>query len=659
MIEARRVRLAMAMGERPQGTPAGAWEVVIMQEGEANGLYFPFEVLRQAAAHFAGAPVFVDHATAADRARPGGRSVRDLVGLVAAPAADPAQRRVTARLHLMRQAGWLRELIAQLGAHPHILGLSADVWLRSATSPSRGKPTVASIDAVNSVDIVVNPAAGGRFLVSARHTQAKEADCIMDGLSPSTRVQTALDAVQPHNRPKPPDDTLAQEAAAGTSGAGASGALGSGAGTSGAEVELATLRAELLEVRLAQSRLPESLKATARRLAVAAPDAQTALAAVGDLERQWADATAQAAIRGLGQVTSVRSGLDRAQLAFERLMGLPETAAHREAGRLSGIRELYDLLTGDWERHGVYRADRVTLANATTSTMAQVVANVLNKVMLQSYEARQWWRAIVHEEDFPSMQEVKWITVGGFGDLDTVAEGDAYTEKTWDDAAETATFVKKGNYIGVTLEMIDRDDVAAVRAIPRRLGVAANRTLSAAIAALFTANSGVGPTLADGKALFHADHGNLGSAALDDASWRAAVQAMFKQAEFHSAKRLGVRPSYCLAPIELEPTAVGLFTTALEPGLAGNTRAIEQANHSVITVPEWTDADDWAAVAAPSDLEGICIGYRFGRGPEIFVADGDLMGTMFTNDEMRAKVRFVYALGIGDYRALYKAKVTA
>ncbi|MBC7238816.1 MAG: hypothetical protein H5T71_01790, partial [Chloroflexi bacterium] len=296
------------------------------------------------------------------------------------------------------------------------------------------------------------------------------------------RVQTALDAVS--NSQSTPPAPSAQEAAA----------LGAPTEAPNTE-EAALLRRELIAVRLAASKLPEPLKATARALAEAAADAHGALEAIGTLERQWADATASAAIRGLGQIVSMRTPLERIELAFERLMGLEETAAHRDAERLSGIRELYDLLTGDWERHGLFHPERVTLANATTTTMAQVVANVLNKVMLRAYEARQWWKPIVHEEDFPTMQDVRWITIGGFSDLDTVAEGDAYAEKTWDDSAETSTFVKKGNYIGITLEMIDRDDVAAVRAIPRRLGTAANRSLSAAIAALFTANGGVGPTL--------------------------------------------------------------------------------------------------------------------------------------------------------------------
>ncbi len=39
------------------------------------------------------------------------------------------------------------------------------------------------------------------------------------------------------------------------------------------------------------------------------------------------------------------------------------------------------------------------------------------------------------------------------------------------------------------------------------------------------------------------------------------------------------------------------------------------------------------------------------------MADADTSGAMFTNDELRVKCRFVFAVGVGDYRALYKANV--
>ena len=102
---------------------------------------------------------------------------------------------------------------------------------------------------------------------------------------------------------------------------------------------------------------------------------------------------------------------------------------------------------------------------------------------------------------------MKFITWGGIGNLPTVSEGAAYTELTVDDEKETAAFAKKGGYVGITLEMIRNSAIVQIQAVPRALATAAVRTRSAAVSAIFTVNSGVGPTMStDSTALFHADH---------------------------------------------------------------------------------------------------------------------------------------------------------
>jgi len=351
--------------------------------------------------------------------------------------------------------------------------------------------------------------------------------------------------------------------------------------------------------------------------------------------------------------------LDRVQMAFDRLMGLPIPSEHSDLPRLTGIRELYLLLTGDHEMYGRFNGDRVALANVTTSTMTSVVKNALNKVLLKSYNLRpQWWAPFVYEEDFTTLNQVTWITLGGIADLDTVTEGNAYTEKSWSDNEETSDFVKKGNYVGITLEMIDRDNVGSVKQLPQKMGLAAARTLSGTISALFTANAGIGPALSDGHNLFDAsNHDNLLTTALSTTSWDTIIQAMFKQAEATSSKRIGVRPATLLVPIEMEKTAWTIINSPMEPGTGDNDVNVRQGSARVIAVPDWTDVNNWAAAADPLDLPGVCVGYRFGRAPEMFVADQDAVGSMFTNDEMRIKVRFFYAVGIGDYRALHKNNV--
>ena len=70
---------------------------------------------------------------------------------------------------------------------------------------------------------------------------------------------------------------------------------------------------------------------------------------------------------------------------------------------LTGIRELYHLMSGDYEMTGVFRPERVTFANVNTSTMAYMVANALNKRVVNEFQKYpHWWEPIVSEEDFTS-----------------------------------------------------------------------------------------------------------------------------------------------------------------------------------------------------------------------------------------------------------------
>jgi len=595
--------------------PSKHLDVVIIAAGEAKGLVFRPELLQAYAAKFERIPCFIDHAGPLDEGRPGGRSVRDLAGFIHSVHYDQVKQALVGKLHLYQRAQWIAGLAREISDEP-FFGLSADLWVRCQ------EEEVQAIEFVNSVDIVVNPAAGGRFL---REPQPPDEEVdIMSDVPKAQRLQQAQGGGQMPSSPKP-QGAKAQPAENGPK------VLAEQRRPDGAQPTGADLNRQVIELKLQVSGLPaeacrtieQQLAANSRRHGGREPSVEQAEALIAAFRDAYSQAQAHSTIKGLGRIQRLVEPLDK-------------------------------------ERHGVFRPDRVQFANASTTTMANVVANVLNKVLLRSFESRpQWWRRVAYEEDFPTINDVKWISVGGFADLDTVAEGGSYTEKTWDDSHETASFIKKGNYIGISMEMIDRDDVAAVRSIPRRLGLAANRTLSSALAALFTANSGTGPTLSDGDHLFHANHSNLGSSALSGDNWDAVIQAMFKQTEINSSKRLAVRPSYCLVPIEMEKTALTIFTSEKEADGGDVYQNVRRRNaDAVITVPEWTDATDWAAAADPNDLEGACIGYRFGRAPEIFVADSDLTGSMFTNDEMRIKVRFVYAVGIGNYRALYKNNVT-
>ena len=164
------------------------------------------------------------------------------------------------------------------------------------------------------------------------------------------------------------------------------------------------------------------------------------------------------------------------------------------------------LMTGDYDLHGGYHPERVQLA--TTTDFSGLVKNALNKIIVERWKelgaaGYNWWEQIVSIEHFDSLNDITSVLVGTVGSLPTVAEGGEYTELAVGDSPETGSFVKKGGYIPLTLELIDRDETRKLRAYPKELAFAALRTISATVAAIFTANAGIGPTLADTGALFN------------------------------------------------------------------------------------------------------------------------------------------------------------
>ena len=239
------------------------------------------------------------------------------------------------------------------------------------------------------------------------------------------------------------------------------------------------------------------------------------------------------------------TGLDQ---ITEALAALIEGVRPRNARPLSGIREAYLLLCGDYEMTGLFHAERVTLANVNSTTMANIVANVLNKVVVNEFQQYpRWWEPIVGERTSTRCRRSSGSPWAASGELPTVAEGAAYTELTWDDARETAAWQKKGGYLGITLEAMDKDDVGRLRTAPRALAQAAWLTLGKCrVAASSRRTAASGRRWRTRAALFHATavstpggHANLRTHRAVIDAWAAAKLAMRKQTELNSGERLG------------------------------------------------------------------------------------------------------------------------
>ena len=434
----------------------------------------------------------------------------------------------------------------------------------------------------------------------------------------------------------------------------------------------------VLSAALAQSNLPAvTMDRIYRQFAGQVFQPATLEAEIEAARTEVASLTAGNLVKGPARIAGVTSSSDQVTAAVDDLLGAPREAGQESVrpARLSGIRELYLLTTGDYDLHGGFYPERAQLA--TTADFTGLVKNALNKVVARQWEAMgragyDWWKEIVKVEHFETLNTITGILTGTVGALSTVAEQGEYTELEIGDSPETADFVKYGNYIPLTLELIDRDETRKLRQYPIELANAAIRNLSKLIAAVFTDNSAVGPTMADTGALFNATavttlggHKNLLTTALSAAEWDVVAAAMYnqpmliKQATglYGTGSKMAVEPRFCLVPRALRKTAFDAFLNAWDVTDNKHAENLLKGNVVPLVVPEWTDATDWAAVIDPAIVPGIIVGERFGLMPEIFIANRETDPAVFMNDEHRLKVRHFLAIMVQDFRPLHKSNV--
>jgi hypothetical protein len=607
------------------------FEILAISAGSGNGWEFPAEALRESLALWDGRECYLDHSL-------WGHSVRDLAGVLHSPVWDEARQGIRLTLKAVGPGGPVLEQLAQAAlsgeARPDI-GFSADVLFHA-----EGR-RVSKILRVLSVDVVMNPARGGTFLRALNqqaNQHSKGGKSIMD------------------------EQNLTQSAPAGS--------------PDSAETELEkarSLRAEmcacLLEQSLAAARLPAPLSERIRaQFSGKLFEPAELQAAIQDGRSLAAQLDAGAIIQGPGRISGMVSSEDQLTAAAFDLLGAerPDGLKSVKTARLSGIRELYTLLTGDYNFYGGYYPERAALA--TTATLPGLLKNALNKLIVMGWQelgrsGYRWWEPIVSVEHFTSLHTITGVLVGEVTVLPSVAEGAPYTELELKDSAETANWTKYGGYIGLTLEMFERDETHKLRQYPYKLASAALRRISALVGSVFTANSGAGPQMADGYNVFDASHhANLGSAALSAETWETASKAIYEQpmllASGGTAPRLALDARYCIVPRSLRLTAMRILYPAFEREANIFSENLQRGEMGdVLTCPEFSDPNDWAAVADPRLAPAIIVAERFGLLPEIFISDSETSGALFTNDEVRMKVRHWLSVFVADYRPLYKANV--
>jgi hypothetical protein len=603
-VEYLPLQAACTMLAAVEGGTGYRWKVKVIEFGpdKAGAIFWDKQKLLGALNLFDGAKVFaLDEAQHMAKSHVFGKSVKNIVGVLSEPTAD--ETAIYAVLTILPSAAWLHDNLMSCRDMriADVYALSVDISAKVSSRTIGGKSMkVPELISAVSVDIVYEPAAGGKFLQLAA-------------------------AVRSHEGKDMPIDekTLTK-------------------------MQLTASRMEL-QTELADSKLPDATRDKLKQQFSGRVFDVDELRAAIKLEKEYLDRlTASGSISGAG---SARVTLD----AHDKSVSMLDDFF---AGKQASFKAAYIQITGDERVTGDVRNAVNLRAAINSGTFDQILGDAITRRMLVEYNASglDTWKKFVSVVPILDFRTQHRPRLGGYGDLPTVAQSGSYNALTTP-ADEEATYAtsKKGGTEIITLEAIKNDDVSLLKRVPTKLARAASRTLYKFVFDMIGENGAV----YDALALFHASHANLGATALSKASLSAGRLAMMKQTEAGSGEQLGIPPHFILVPADLEDTA---YELTVQPNLGNFTPtqadAVRRQTWEVIPVKHWSDVNNWYLIADPADIPTIEVGFMDGKeAPELFVQDMPNVGSMFSNDQLTYKIRHIYGGAVMDYRGFYGAIV--
>lgn len=351
--------------------------------------------------------------------------------------------------------------------------------------------------------------------------------------------------------------------------------------------------------------------------------------------------------------------------------GSPGDAVLREAGREYAGLTLVDIArecldAAGVKTRGMSRNDiaRVALQGRfgaaeyfeggmmTTSDFPNILANVANKTLRQAYEAApRTFVPFCRQVSAADFKPINRVQLSDVPTLPKVNEKGEFHRTALSDSKESYSLATFGEIVAITRKVIVNDDLQALTRVPAGLGQAAANLESDTVWAVITGN----PNMADGIALFHANHHNLNASnALANAALGVARAALRIQ-KAPKGTILNLQPRYLIVPAALEQAADQLIypinlaatsvTGVVPTWIQSLTKIVEGRLDAVATV----GVTNWFMAVDPSQIDTIEYCYLEGQqGVYIETRQG------FEVDGVEIKARLDFAAGAIDFRGLCK-----
>jgi len=299
---------------------------------------------------------------------------------------------------------------------------------------------------------------------------------------------------------------------------------------------------------------------------------------------------------------------------------------------------------------GLSRDEMATRALHSTSDFPEILSAVTNKTLRQAYEAYPrtfmlFCRQVL-ATDFKAMHRVQ---LGEAPQLLEVGESGEFKRGTLGESKESYKVKTYGRVVAITRQTLINDDLDAFTRIPAMYGNSIAQLESDVVWGIVTAN----PAMADGNALFHANHKNLAGtgAALDVSSVGLARAAMAKQTGLDKKTVLNIRPAFLIVPASLELKAEQLVAQNLVPAATASVVPQSIRTLAPISEPRLDAASEtaWYLAASPNQIDTIEYAYLEGQqGAYIETRNG------FDVDGVEIKCRLDFGAKAIDWRGLYK-----
>jgi len=632
--------------------------------------FYPPDTLRRAAEKFDGVQCFTDHPDSVVG------SVTRLAGWLSDPKLVETDGRVEIHevLHVLASSeasALLREIYQRNALHTVGLSINARGQVHFENRNGRMVRVIDEIEAVDSVDIVTKPNAGGAIL-RLRAAVSEAADALSVNVFDIQRLQELLAKLEAELSEPAVEPAVATEEAEVAK-----------VSKKEEEVEIEALKKEIEELKKAltaeqaqreieaaikEAALPEPLEKSARSRLLNVTDVRTARAILQEVKDAWALATEAAKLSTptLHAVEQPKRKILRLQamLAGEPIEGVEPYISLRDAyGDITGRSDVFRMANNELASELIRASQGFDSARIRetieTSDWSYALGQAIHRELIRQYKmpAYDEWRLVCSRIGaVPDMRTQDRLRFSYFNLLPEVGENGTYQPAS-DPSEQRAYFTpsKYGMLVSWTWESALNDDLNALREIPRRLALSAKVTVWYNVLSIFT--SATPPTCTyDGAALFSADRGNLVTDDLSVTTFGEARAWMREMTAYGSNYAyLGASPKYLLVPPENERMARTLRNSEY---LVEGSSLVENpwaGSFEIIVVPFWSDEDAWAVVADPQNIPTIEVAFLGGREePELFT-EAPNTGSGFTADKVTYKIRHVWGYCILDHRGMYKS----